>query len=85
MSGAACVVLDSWQVHHDNVAGANVVVGVPDIDRDVDKAPIVFGNNDTANLSTGWTVRTGIEQDKLPFPLVEERNDLDDDGAGSNP
>jgi hypothetical protein len=57
------VVLDSWQVHHDNVAGANVVVGVPDIDRDVDKAPIVFGNNDTANLSTGWTVRTGIEQD----------------------
>jgi hypothetical protein len=57
------VVLDSWLVHYDNVAGANVVVGVPDIDRDVDKAPIVFGNNDTANLSTGWTVRTGIEQD----------------------
>ena len=27
------VVLDSWEVHHDNVAGANVVVGVPDIDR----------------------------------------------------
>ena len=45
------VVLDSWQVHHDNVAGAKVVGGVPDIDRDVDKAPIVFGNNDTANLS----------------------------------
>jgi hypothetical protein len=57
------VVLDSWEVHHDNVAGANVVVGVPDIDRDVDKAPIVFGNHDTANLSTGWAVRAGIEQD----------------------
>jgi hypothetical protein len=55
------VVHDSWEVHHDNVTGADVVVGVPNIDRHVDKAPIVFGNHDTANLSTGWAVRARIE------------------------
>jgi hypothetical protein len=57
------VVCNSWEIHHHDVVGTDVVVGVPDIDWDIDEAPIVFGEHDAAHLSVGGASRAGIEQD----------------------
>ena len=60
------------QVDDDDVLGADIVLGVPDMRRNIDQAPVVLGHRDLADVAIGRRVRARIEQDELHLSQQDE-------------
>src|SRR6266545_6078470 len=70
--GVDVIVGNSRHVDNNDVGRSDVVLGVPDLRRNVDEAAMMLGHQNLAYLAVGRGLRPRVEQDELHFPRQDE-------------